>query len=185
MSWIDGLRHRMRILLARDAYDRELQAERAFHLSLEQMHQESDGAAVPHAASVARRRYGNVTVHEEHIRRLTPLAFLEQVARDARYTMRQLWRAPVFSFGVIGTFALGIGANAAMFDVLDRLLLRAPAFLASPNETHRIFTAGGRDAEPFGGTNYRRFRDLSTGTSSFDVTAAFWSGNVAVGSGVC
>ena len=184
MSYLDGLRHRLRVLLDRAGYDRELEAERGFHLSLERMHQEAAGAVPVAAASLARRRYGNLTLHGENRRRLTPLAVAEQVQRDVRYALRQLWRAPAFSLGVIGTFALGIGANAAMFDVLDRLLLRAPAFLTAPHETHRVFMSGGTQEKPFGGMSYRRFLDFTNGTTSFDAAAALWSGTAPVGNGL-
>jgi hypothetical protein len=51
------------------------------------------------------------------------------VWQDAKGTVRGLRRSPAFSVGVILTFALGVGANAAMFSFLDRLLLRSPALL--------------------------------------------------------
>jgi putative ABC transport system permease protein len=185
MSYIDALRHRLRILVDRAGYDRELEAEREFHLSLERMHQEASGVGQAAAASQARRRFGNLTSQHEARRRLTPLAFIEQLQRDVRFTLRQLWRAPAFSVGVIGTFALGIGANVVMFDILDRLLLKPPAFLASGDATHRVFLSGGEQSEPLGTMDYRRYREVTDWTSSFDATAATWSStSVAVGNGL-
>lgn len=77
-------------------------------------------------------------------RQLFPLRLLEQVVEDTRFTFRQLRRTPTFSLGVIGTFALGLGTNAAMFDLLDRMLLRPPKFLASAAVTHRVIFSGDR-----------------------------------------
>jgi predicted permease len=185
VSLFDGLRHRWRTLLHRDEYDRELEAERSFHLSLEAMHQVAAGATPPSAASAARRKFGNLTTQHEARRELTPLHRLEQLQRDIRFTWRQLWRAPAFSAGVIGTFALGIGANAAMFDVLDRLLLRPTPYVAAPERTHRVFLYGGDSPDPVPSTDYRTWRELTQWTTSFDATAVSWaSDRMAVGSGL-
>ncbi len=184
MSYLDGVRHRLRIAFDRAGYERELAAERDFHLSLERMHREAAGDAPGTASAMARRRFGNLTNQTEDLRRLTPLAFAEQLNRDVRYALRQLWRAPTFSIGVVATFAIGIGANAAMFDVIDRLLLRPPAFLLAPDDTHRVFTSGGTQEKPFAAMGYRRYLELTSGTTSFATTAALWSADVPVGNGV-
>src|SRR5215470_14787524 len=52
------------------------------------------------------------------------MIFVEQVLRDTRYAVRNLHRSPAFTLTVIMTLGLGIGANAALFSIIDRLLLR-------------------------------------------------------------
>ncbi len=175
MSFLDALRHRLRVLRDREGYDRELRAEREFHLSLERMHLEAEGLSPQDAAAGARRRYGNLTTQHEARRRLFPLHVVEQYVGDVRFALRQLRRAPAFSFGVIGTLALGLGANAAMFDLLDRLLLRPPAFLADAQATHRVYLSGGAFTQPIQELGYRRASALATWTSSFTTTAVQWS----------
>ena len=61
------------------------------------------------------------------------------IAHDARYALRQLRRAPGFATAVTLTLALGIGANAAMFGLVDQLLLRAPTGVEHPETVSRLY----------------------------------------------
>ncbi len=61
---------------------------------------------------------------------------------DVKLAARQLRLAPTFAFGVIAAIALGIGANATMFGVIDRLMLRPPVGVASPERVYTIARAG-------------------------------------------
>ena len=69
---------------------------------------------------------------------------LENVRLDLRYALRQLARSPGLSAAVALTFALGIGVNATMFTVIDRVLLRPPAYVVHP-ETIMQIVAGHQD----------------------------------------
>ena len=70
--------------------------------------------------------------------RLTMLERLDDLWSDLRYALGQMRRAPGFTFAVVATFAIGIGANATMFGVIDRLLLRAPAQVADPGSLYFV-----------------------------------------------
>ncbi|HEY0928987.1 MAG TPA: ADOP family duplicated permease [Gemmatimonas sp.] len=184
MSFLHGLRHRLHVLFNRSAYDDELARERDFHLSLEEMHQRADGQAPPAARSAARRRFGNHTTHAAAQRQLAPLHALSQITQDVQFTLRQLRRAPMLVVGVIGTFAIGIGVTTAVFDLLDRTMLRPPALLTHANEMHRVVFTGGDYSQPYPGTDYRTFVDLERGTTSFAQMATYWtSSGMAIGSG--
>ncbi|BAH37102.1 MAG TPA: hypothetical protein DGD08_16820 [Gemmatimonas aurantiaca] len=180
MSIFDGWRHRLHVLLNRSAYDEELARERAFHLSLEEMHQRADGHAPPEARAAARRRFGNHSTHAAAQRQLAPLHALSQVVQDVQFTLRQLRRAPMLVAGVIGTFAIGIGVSTAIFDLLDRTMLRPPALLAHADQMHRVVFTGGDYGQPYPGTDYRTFLDLEHGTSSFAQMATYWSSSGTV-----
>jgi predicted permease len=109
----------------------------------------------------------------------------EAIWQDLRYAVRGLRKKPGFTLAVVGTLGLGVGANAAMFGVTDRLLFRMPAFLKDPERVHRVYLVRTFDGtENFGGWfQYTRYRDLARWTTSFDVTAAVSSPEVAVGVG--
>jgi predicted permease len=110
---------------------------------------------------------------------------LEILIQDLRHAVRTLRRDKGFSAAVIVTLALGLGANAAMFSILDRLLFRPPPFLVDPTTAHRVYgieTYRGKEFthETF---QYARYADLSRWTSAFSSTAAFMSERLAMGSG--
>ena len=105
--------------------------------------------------------------------------------QDVRYAVRGLKSRPGFTVAVVLTLALGIGANAAMFSVVDRLLFRPPPFLRDPALTHRVYLARAYRGKEFAnsGVQYARYRDLSNWTHSFARTAEFTARQLAIGVG--
>ncbi|HEX3866435.1 MAG TPA: ABC transporter permease, partial [Gemmatimonadaceae bacterium] len=105
--------------------------------------------------------------------------------QDLKYAARGLRRQPGFTAAVILTLALGIGANAAMFAIVDRMLFRPPPMLIDPGTAHRIYfyqSFRGKERAS-GGYQYARYVDLSTLTSSFSRTAGYTERKLAVGVG--
>src|SRR5258705_2652060 len=129
MSVIDGLRHRVRVWLDRDAYDREMDEEVRHHLALDASQQRGQGVhSANDAAIIARRRFGNLTWHKEERRRAVGLNLLDGAALDARHMARGLRRSPGFAAIAILTIALGIGVTTAIVSIADHVLVRSLPF---------------------------------------------------------
>ena len=110
---------------------------------------------------------------------------IDAFRQDLSYALRGLRAKPAFTTAVILTLALGIGANAAMFSLVDRLLFRPPAYLKAVDRVHRVYgatTFRGKERIGFGG-QYARYVDLTKWTSSFDLTAGITARDLAVGVG--
>ena len=112
----------------------------------------------------------------------------DALRHDLGYALRQLRNAPGFTAAVAASFALGIGANATMFGIVDRLLLRAPAHIAAPE---RVVSIGEWRHFHFGGEAYRNtsfsypaYRDYRDHVSAFaQVGAATWPADASLGRG--
>src|SRR5688500_14372074 len=169
----------------RDALDRELAEELRFHRQQLERDARHDGTEEADARWVAARRLGNVTRVREDARERWSVPVLDRLQHDVRYAARGLRRSPGFTATVVLVLALGIGANAAMFDVVDRLMFRPLAHMRDPDTVHRIYwrwTDGGT-VRTTPATFFARYLALRHGTTSFDVVAAFTERPLAVGEG--
>jgi putative ABC transport system permease protein len=105
--------------------------------------------------------------------------------QDTRYALRGLRRSRAFSAAVILTLGLGIGANVAMFGIVDRLMFRPFAFLRDPATVHQVYLRNydrGR-LRTNGSFEYTIYEDLKRWTTSFSQLAAFAHQTNAVGVG--
>src|SRR4051812_12173584 len=139
---LQGLVHRLRVLVAPAAYAREVEAEMRFHLELEAMQARAGGVGEDDAEWEARRRFGNVTSAREEVRRMSGIEGVDRVRQDIGYAVRGLRQSPGFTSAVVLTLGLGLGVNAAMFTFLDRVFVKPPAAVVNPSQVRRVYIDG-------------------------------------------
>ena len=120
MGWM----RRMSAMFRREQLSADLEEELEFHLAKREQLSASEGMPRAEARADARRRFGNITRLKESLREIDLFTFPETIWQDACFAARMLMKQPAFSAIAIGTFALGIGANTAIFSVMDGVLFR-------------------------------------------------------------
>ena len=131
MNWLTELGRRFRVLFRGGAFDRELQEEMRLHVEMRQQAFIRDGLPPAAARSAAQRQFGNATLLRESSGDAWGWRGLRNITQDLRYGTRALARTPGFTLLAILTLALGIGANTAIFSVVNAVLLN-PACLPRP-----------------------------------------------------
>ena len=147
MSLLHSLRYRLRVLLRPGRHARELDEEIRFHLSLDAMQREHVARGALSSADAhwaARRRFGNLTTTKEEARAMAGLGFLDTTEQDVRFALRSFRRAPGFTAVAVLTLAVGIGANTAIFALVNAVLVtklpvKDPDALVAIGNTTRWF----------------------------------------------
>ena len=133
---------RLRYFVRREQFNRELDEEMRLHRELRaEWLQENEGLSLDGATMAARRRFGNATRLQEVSREMWSARWAEDFLKDVRFAIRQLRRTPGFTAIVTMSLALGIGANTAIFTLIDAVLLkrlpvRDPASLLLLGDAH-------------------------------------------------
>jgi putative ABC transport system permease protein len=126
VSLVHGVLHRLRALVRREEYERELDEEVRFHLSVDEMHASHGGMPDHEASTAARRTFGSVTRVKEAHRRAAGVAFLDVLRQDLAFATRS-WgsragRGPAIV--TVLTLAVGIGAMTAIYTIVQATLIR-------------------------------------------------------------
>jgi predicted permease len=156
--------------LSRDDRERDIEREIRAHLELEEEEQRDRGLAARDARAAARREFGNPTSVAEEMRSVWGTPSLDALVQDLRYAGRIMRRSPGFSAIAAGSSALGIGACAVVFAILDFAMLR-PLAVADPARLMTVSEVNRRTGQAGGELSYLDLVDLRQ-IRAFDGIAA-------------
>jgi hypothetical protein len=128
-----SLLRRITALFRRSSIDREIDDELQAHLAMRAADNVAAGMSPVAAVRDARLRFGNPTATRERVEHIDVALSLDSVWRDIRYAIRGYVNAPMFAIVAITTLALGIGANTAIFQLLNEVRMRSLP-IAHPEE---------------------------------------------------
>ena len=125
---------------------------------------------------------GGIEATKERYRDRRGIPLLDTLRQDAAYAVRVLRKNPGFTVTAIATLALGIGANTAIFSIVNAVLLR-PLPFADPDRLVQIFATDARRADWFDSVSYPAFADWRDQNTTFTSMAAFANRPLAIGTG--
>src|SRR2546425_3105423 len=157
------LRALVRVLMSRRDFETGLTEELRFHIEQYTEDLVRSGVSPEEALRRARMEFGSINTVKEDCREARGLVMFDSLEREYRYAARQLWRNPGFTGTVVLTLALAIGANSAIFSLVNALLLKDLPY-AHPERIGTLYarTSGSQSSDTrrtIDGEQWERMRD--------------------------
>ena len=171
MEAIRELWRRLLLYPRLERYERELDEELRFHLEMKIEELVEEGLPPEEARYAALRSFGGFLRTKERCRDARGVRLLEDFVQDLRFSLRTLARNPGFALIAVLTLALGIGANTAIFSVVNALILSPPR-IADARRVAAIFRTA-RENRSQGPFSYLELQDLRAASRSFETLAGY------------
>jgi len=171
-TWMDRAFRRLRLLRGRPAFEQELDEELRFHLEMAAKQHEERGLSPKAARALAEREFGRVERYKDEVRDVRGITWMDDVGRDFRFALRTLRKSPTFVVVAVLCLALGIGANAAIFSVVDAVLLR-PLPYADPARLVRVYETMPSRGFANGSASWANYLDWVQQLKGFSGLAAY------------
>ncbi len=177
MRWLSAWRVRLQSLFRRDRLEDDMDRELRLHLEQQEDEHVASGLSPAEARRRARLAFGQLDVVKDDCRQAWGLRVFDVLTRDLRYGARTLRKAPGFAAVAILTLALGIGATAAIFSVVNGVLLK-PLPYEDPDELVGVWYRTGTSISiPMTPAQYFTYRDENR---VFDDIGFYTPGQVSV-----
>src|SRR3954471_10221315 len=170
MRWFEVAKMRARSLGRRGRVEDELDRELRFHIEQETAEYVARGMTAGAARNAALRRLGGVAQVQEECRDMRRVEYFENFVQDLRYALRSLGKSPGFTAVIVLTLALSIGANSAIFSVIEGVLLKPLPYPAADRVTRIFYHNASFNKFP---VNHFDLRDIRATNHSFDGVAGY------------
>ena len=168
---------------SRRRLEQEIHEELGFHLDMRTEEYQAQGLSMEAAREKAEERFGNVRkmkrdavrMERSRLRNRERVLYMDGLRQDLRFALRQLWKRPGFSIIALAMLAIGIGANTAIFSVVQTVLLQ-PLPFQEPDRILQLWESRldqGRERSSFAPANFWDLRDMN---QAFEKVGAYrWS----------
>src|SRR5215831_5887553 len=171
MEWFQTTLRRIRFYLTRRRFDREMEDEMRFHVEMRLQENLDDGMPEELARCDALRSFGNKTLLKERSGDVWILPWLDGLAQDIRIAIRMLRRNHWFTAVAVVALMLGIGANAAIFSIINAVLIHSLPYTDSDRLV--VLRAEKRGSRWYGGVAPADFVDWSAQSGEIQDMAAY------------
>ena len=172
MEWFNILIARLRALFRRESVLRGIEEELRIHVEMETETNIKRGMPPEEARAAAMKSFGNLGRKTELGYDIRGGGWLETLWQDLRYGARMLWKRPIFTLVAVLMLALGIGANTAIFTLVNAVFLQ-PLPVAEPARLMSVFGTDEKNLTVIGPISWPNFKDYRDQNDVFTGMLAF------------